>query len=280
MGIIRIAQAQINSVVGDFEGNSSKIKERIAKARSMGSDLVTFPELALCGYPPEDLLLKTGFLEDNNAFLQALRPACEDITAVIGFAHYTDGEVFNAAALISDTELVDVYHKIELPNYGVFDEKRYFSSDCDCVLFEIDGIRISLTVCEDIWIKGSLTRTCAVENGARVVINISASPFFAGKMEVRKQIITDFVSTTRTIMFFNNLVGGQDELVFDGGSLVMDSSGRALSAAKRFEEDLLLTELEIPAGINPAPWNTEGPIRVLKKKPSQTASAGDKPNRA
>jgi NAD+ synthase (glutamine-hydrolysing) len=267
MGVIRIAQAQINSVVGDFEGNSLKIKDMIDQARSLGADLVTFPELALCGYPPEDLLLKRGFLEDNNFFLQALKPACENITAIIGFADSDGGEVFNAAALISDSKLVAVYHKIELPNYGVFDEKRYFNSDCECVLFEIDGIRISLTICEDIWIKGSLTRTCAVENGAQVVVNISASPFHAGKMAVRKDIIADFASTTKSIMFFNNLVGGQDELVFDGGSLAMDPSGSVLSAAKRFEEDLLLTELELPEGRSTAAWNTEGPIPKLRKNP-------------
>jgi NAD+ synthase (glutamine-hydrolysing) len=267
MGVIRIAQAQINPIVGDFEGNSLKIKDGIVQARSMGADLVTFPELALCGYPPEDLLLKSGFLEDNNSYLEALKPACENITAVIGFADVEQSVVFNAAALISDTELIAVYHKIELPNYGVFDEKRYFSSDCECVLFEIDGIRVSLTICEDIWIKGSLTRTCAVENGAEVVVNISASPFHAGKMAVRKDIIADFASTTKTIMFFNNLVGGQDELVFDGGSLVMDPSGRVLSAAKRFEEDLLLTEIEIPAGRGASEWNTDGPIPTLRKNP-------------
>ncbi len=245
MGTVRIAQAQINTTVGDFDGNTKLIIRRIQKAREVGADIVTFPELALCGYPPEDLLLRSGFLQDNLKYLERIRSHSEDITAIVGFADRWDGNTYNAAAVMTNTETIAVYHKIELPNYGVFDEKRYFSPDTRCFSFSMRGVRFALTICEDIWIPGSITARCALVNDADVVINISASPFHAGKMEVRKQIVSTFALATQCVVCFNNLVGGQDELVFDGGSLVVDAFGSITASAKRFEEDLLLADIEV-----------------------------------
>ncbi len=240
---IRIAQAQINSTVGDIRGNVNKILTYIKKARSLLSDIVTFPELAICGYPPEDLLLRKKFLKDNLRALELVTRSCEDITVLIGFANFSDGGLFNSAALIHDKKIVKVYNKLELPNYGVFDEKRYFTAGAECLVYDIEGIRTCVTICEDIWIAGSRSETCALDSNANLTLNISASPFFAGKYELRKQVVRRFAKATGSIVCFNNLTGGQDELVFDGGSLVIDPDGSLISGAKRFSEDLLVTDL-------------------------------------
>jgi len=247
MGTVRIAQAQVNVTVGDFEGNLARIGEWIDRARDCGSDIVTFPELTLCGYPPEDLLLKPVFLQANKAALQTLAGRSKGITVVVGFADSADGKVYNASALLHDGRIVDVYHKIELPNYGVFDEKRYFQPGSDCLIFDMEGVRFSLTVCEDVWIANSITEKCAFENAVDVVLNINASPFHAGKLALRREILTRFAWAANAIVFYNNMVGGQDELVFDGGSLVVNQQGDILARAARFEEDLLVMDVE-PSG--------------------------------
>jgi NAD+ synthase (glutamine-hydrolysing) len=244
MRMLRIAQAQINPVVGGLEGNGNLILRWIGRAKTMGADIVTFPELALCGYPPEDLLLKPRFVRDNRLAVERLAPECKGITVLVGFADSKDDKVFNAAALIHDGDLIDVYHKVELPNYGVFDEKRYFEPGSCGLVFDMLGWRFSATVCEDIWIPGSLTEQFALKNRADVALNLSASPFHAGKLRVREQVAVRFARATGSMVFFNNLVGGQDELVFDGGSLVMDADGAILARADRFEEDLLVFDLE------------------------------------
>ncbi len=244
MRMLRIAQAQINPVVGGLEGNGNLILRWIGRAKTAGADIVTFPELALCGYPPEDLLLKPRFVRDGRLALERLVPECKGITALVGFADAKGDKVFNAAALIHDGELIDVYHKVELPNYGVFDEKRYFEPGSCSLVFDMLGWRFSVTVCEDIWIPGSLTEQFALENRADVVLNLSASPFHAGKLRVREGVAVRFARATGSMVFLNNLVGGQDELVFDGGSLVMNADGTILARAYRFEEDLLVFDLE------------------------------------
>jgi NAD+ synthase (glutamine-hydrolysing) len=274
MGVLRIAQAQINPVVGDFGENCQKITAWVKKARSVQADVVTFPELALSGYPPEDLLLKHSFIEDNHRFLDRVISCCEGITALVGFAHGTDGEVFNAAALISDKQLHGIYHKIELPNYGVFDEKRYFEPGTGCLIFEIGGARISVTICEDIWIRDSVTCSCASNNSAEIVLNISASPYFVSKQGLRKEIISTFATATKCTVFYNNLVGGQDELVFDGGSMVMDARGQLIATAKRFEEDLLVTDITTAGVSEPRPlWNAVAPLVEIRPLwPKRTCS--------
>jgi len=245
MPVIRIAQAQINTTVGAFTANSAKIMDAIQQARDGGVDIVTFPELSTCGYPPEDLLLKRGFLQDNLDALERIRDATQDITAVVGHADYVDGKVYNAASVFQDRKRAATYHKIELPNYGVFDEKRYFTIGSQSVVFEMKGVRFFLTICEDIWIKGGFQEDSVKIADADIILNISASPFHAGKLDTRVQIASRFACTGDAFLLFNNLVGGQDELVFDGGSFVMDPQGKVLLQAPRFIEAFLVADIEI-----------------------------------
>ncbi|MEW6112469.1 MAG: NAD+ synthase [Thermodesulfobacteriota bacterium] len=259
MGTLRVALAQVNVTVGDIQGNLEKITYWIDKARQAKADVVLVPELALCGYPPEDLLLNPSFLDDIRAGLKELCPRTKGIAAMVGFADRRDNKVYNAAALIHDGTLVDVYHKIELPNYGVFDEKRYFEPGSRCVVCDLNDVRFSLTICEDIWIPGSVCERCVLENRAQVVLNISGSPFYAEKLAKREQIVRRFAAATCTTVVYNNLVGGQDELIFDGGSLIMDCDGTVIARAERFREGLLVTDLAVkepPVAIQG--WNTDG----------------------
>ena len=272
MNLIRIAQAQINTTVGDFRGNLDKIVRWIGRAESAGADVVTFPELALCGYPPEDLLIRRRFRDNNWEALQQLKAHCRGIAVLVGFAHAQDGKVYNAAALLGNSDLLGIYHKIELPNYGVFDEKRYFFPGLGCFVFEMRGSRIAVTICEDIWIPGSVTEMCAMKNEADIVLNISGSPFFAGKLDVRRDIVTRFAATTETTVFYNNLVGGQDELVFDGGSMVVDSEGELIAIARRFEEDLLVTDIKLDGTAKEREvWNLAEPLVTLPQGDSSPA---------
>ncbi len=245
MSTIRIALAQINSTVGDLEGNVAKIIAAIERARDAEADIVTFPELAVCGYPPEDLLLKPGFLRDSRDAIDEIARQNEGIVSLVGFAYAINGNVYNAAALINNTHIVNIYHKVELPNYGVFDEKRYFTPGSGCLPFEINGATITVNICEDIWIEGSEVEYCTINNNAAVVLNISSSPFHAGKLALRRNIIASFAKRTRAFVCYNNMVGGQDELVFDGGSVVVSPQGDVVASARRFEEDLLVTDIEI-----------------------------------
>ena len=263
---IRIAQAQINPTLGDFSGNLEKIVRFIDAAREQGADVVTFPELALCGYPPEDLLFKASFRKSNREALDKLVPATKGITVVVGFAEDAQQAewAYNSAALIHDNGLVGVYRKVELPNYGVFDEKRYFLPGSEFLAFEIDGARFSVSICEDIWIPGSLVEQFAAENSVHFVLNISASPFYAEKFNTRRHIIRRFAEATESILLYNNLVGGQDELIFDGGSLAMDPEGKVLAQATRFEEDLLFIDLDfVPCSSSVRPTRVEGQFHRL-----------------
>ena len=265
MAMLRIAQAQVNTTVGNFRENLDKIRAWIEHARAVEADIVMFPELSLCGYPPEDLLMKPRFLKNNFSALESLLQHCYGISVLVGFAHEINGKVYNAAALISDGALIDVYHKIELPNYGVFDEKRYFVPGSSCFVFEMASARFSVTICEDIWIPGSETESCATKNNADFALNISASPYHVGKLALRRGIVSRFAAATGTTVFYNNLVGGQDELVFDGGSMVVDRNGTLLASARMFEEDLLVTDVEVPAAPRKdQPWNLTGPLRTLR----------------
>ena len=245
MGIIRIAQAQINSVVGDFAHNKEKILKYINIAKDRGADMVVFPELSVCGYPPEDLLLKPGFLEANMQTVDELKRDVSGITAIVGYADRDNGDAYNAAAIIQDGEILGVYHKMELPNYGVFDEKRYFKEGTRCIALKLKDAFIVPTICEDIWIKGDMPERFSREIGADMILNISASPFYAGKFQLRIDIGRGFASRVGAPLFFTNLVGAQDELVFDGGSFVIDPAGDLISCARRFCEQLLFTDIEV-----------------------------------
>jgi NAD+ synthase (glutamine-hydrolysing) len=242
---LRIALAQINPTIGDFEGNITKIVNAIKSARKYESDIVTFPELAICGYPPEDLLFNRQFLQDNRDSLKKIVQQSEGITALIGFVDSQDDKLYNAAAVINNNHIVCTYYKVELPNYGVFDEKRYFSPGSECLNLELKKMNVLITICGDIWIEGGEVEKCAIKNNVSVVFNISASPFYAGKFSIRQEIVAGFAKRTKAFVCYNNLLGGQDELVFDGGNFIVSPQGKLLASAKRFEENLLLAEIEV-----------------------------------
>jgi NAD+ synthase (glutamine-hydrolysing) len=241
---LRLALGQINSTVGDLQGNTGKILKVIHQAQEMGAELVAFPELVLPGYPPEDLLLNSSFIRANLESLKRLTRATRGITAIVGFVDMID-DIYNAAALLHDGQLAGVYHKIYLPNYGVFDEDRYFHSGAEFLVFELNGTAIGVNICEDIWYPGDPTRTQCLEGKAQLIVNISSSPYHAGKMHFRQRMLATRAWDYSTIVAYVNLVGGQDELVFDGGSMVIDQSGELLSVAKSFEEDLLVVDLDL-----------------------------------
>ncbi len=242
---LRIGLAQINTTVGDFPGNTKKILEAITQGRTLGIDLLTFPELAICGYPPEDLLLKPKFIEENLKALKEVQKHSSGLTVVVGFVD-AQNDIYNAAAIINDRKLVGVYRKIYLPNYGVFDENRYFQAGKDCSVYTIAGIGVGINICEDIWYEAGPT-TVQAYSGAEVIINISASPYHFGRINFRERMLSTRAADNVSIIAYNNLVGGQDELIFDGGSMVFDEKGRLLARGKQFEEDLIVTDLDVEA---------------------------------
>ncbi len=243
MDPIRFAMAQINPTVGDLQGNRDKIVKFITDARSLGCDIVIFPELALTGYPPEDLLLKPQFTEDAMKVLHEIAHKAENITAIVGCLDKTKDGLYNSAALIRNKEFVYTYHKILLPNYGVFDEKRYFKAGNESFAFRFEGLKIGVNICEDIWEGAGPASFEAMNMGTAVIINISASPYYAGKLHVRESMLSQRAKETANIILYNNLVGGQDELVFDGGSMVLGWQGSILARGRQFEEDLVLFDL-------------------------------------
>lgn len=239
---IRVGIAQINSTVGDFRGNTQKILQSIDQAKSLGVDLLTFPELAITGYPPEDLLLKPQFIRQNKESLNQIIEHSSDIAVVVGFVD-SDGDTYNAAAVVCDRKLAGVYRKFYLPNYGVFDENRYFQAGKECPVFVIYGIGVGVTICEDMWYEAgpAIAQACA---GARVLINISASPYHAGKCASRERMLATRASDSVAIVVYNNLVGGQDELVFDGNSLIINEKGEVIARGEQFEEDFVVADLD------------------------------------
>ena len=243
--IIRLALAQINVTVGDFSTNKQKILEYIQQARELHADLVAFPELAITGYPPEDLLFRPQFIQDNLKCLQQIVPETLGITAIVGFVDFIANNIFNAAAIISDGKLVKVYHKIHLPNYGVFDEERYFEPGKRPLILELKDIKIGINICEDIWVENSVIETQALSTGAEVILNISSSPYHSGKVEERENLLTTRAMYNRAIVSYVNLVGGQDELVFDGNSLIVSEKGEILARGKQFEQDLMLFDINV-----------------------------------
>jgi NAD+ synthase (glutamine-hydrolysing) len=256
---MRIALAQINPTVGDLDGNASLISAWIGRARDEGADLVVFPELSLPGYPAEDLYLKHHFAAENVAKLEQLAAEATEIAAVVGFAEPAGGDersgraerrsdspsrrpVHNAIAVLRGGQIDAVYRKNRLPNYGVFDEVRYFEPGAEPVVCEIDGVPIGLTICEDLWEPGP-PATLEAKAGARLIVNPSGSPYLRGKGHEREQMFGDRARECGVPIAFCNLVGGQDELVFDGYSFVVDAGGEIIARAQQFEEDLLVFEL-------------------------------------
>jgi NAD+ synthase (glutamine-hydrolysing) len=238
----RLALGQINVTVGDLEGNARKIIDTMDRAREMGADLVAFPELSLPGYPPEVLLMNPAFVRDNLRALQKVARSSRGIAAVVGFADLQD-DIYNAAGVMEDGKLAGVYHKIYLPNYGVFDENRYFRGGRDFLVFELMGTVIGVNICEDIWYPGDPTRAQCLQGGAALIVNISSSPYHAGKRDARRKMLSTRAWDYSTFVAYCNLVGGQDELVFDGGSMVFDQRGEIVAEARAFEEELLVADL-------------------------------------
>ncbi len=247
-----IAIAQLDFLVGDVAGNARRVLESAREARDrLGADAVVFPELTLSGYPPEDLILRRDFLAAVETALERLAREIDGITIIVGFPEATDAGVYNSAAVIRDGTIQHTYRKQRLPNYGVFDEKRYFQpGDAACV-FELGGVPVGLTICEDIWQPGPVEQAAAA--GARLILNLNASPYQAGKVRDREAVVRERVGAAGIPLLYANLVGGQDELVFDGASFVMDRHGVIAARLPEFEECLSAVDFEIGEEVAPLP---------------------------
>src|SRR5580765_822623 len=244
---MRLALAQINTVVGDLDGNRDLIHSRLDEARAGGADLVLFPELAVTGYPPEDLLLRSGFVRAAARSLDQIAAQARDVVALVGFPYF-DTDLYNACAVCADGEVKAVYRKRFLPNYGVFDEDRYFAPGRDLVLLEVGETLVGLTICEDMWQPGPPATDLALA-GAELLVNISASPFHVGKEIEREEMLVTRARDNSCFVAFCNAVGGQDELIFDGHSCVLDDEGEIAARAAGFEETLLFVDVEPTAVI-------------------------------
>jgi NAD+ synthase (glutamine-hydrolysing) len=245
MDAVRIALAQINPAVGDLADNVQKILDYITRAKELEADIIAFPELAVSGYPPEDLLLKTSFVAENLACLNRIAEATTDIVAIVGFVDSGD-DLFNAAAVLHKNEIAGVYHKNYLPSYAVFDEDRYFMPGERPLVLMAGKTALGISICEDIWYPAGPTRAQALA-GAQLAINISASPYHAGKIKARERMLATRAADNVIYVAFCNLVGGQDELVFDGGSVVFDQRGDLVARGKQFAEDLVVADLDLTA---------------------------------
>ena len=247
---LRVAAAQINTSVGDIDGNARLIEKWIGLAQDQGADLVAFPELTITGYPPEDLVLYDNFITANKTALNRIASAVGDIVAIVGFVDSeetpTGTKLFNSAAVLHNRKVVTTYRKIHLPNYGVFDERRYFTPGSECPVLSVNGIKIGFNICEDIWEQiGPSEVQCA--NGAQIIINLNSSPYESGKQGDRVDIVTDLSRRNRVYTLYTNQIGGQDELVFDGGSMFAGPDGELLGTSPRFEESLLVVDIDADA---------------------------------
>jgi len=244
VGRLRVAACQLDLVVGDLEANVAAILAGLEQAEDAGADLAVFPELAITGYPPEDLLLKPGFVAHNRGALEKLAARTGRCAAVVGFVD-AGRDLYNAAAVCAHGSVQGVYRKRLLPNYSVFDEQRYFASGPDePTLFVIGGVQVGVTICEDIWSPtGPMTDQAA--GGAELVVNISASPFYAGRLVERERMLATRASDASCALVYVNLVGGQDELVFDGASLVVDADGGLVARAPQFAEAVMVVDVDV-----------------------------------
>lgn len=242
-GIV-VALAQVSTAVGDLAGNSKKILGYIEMAAGSGADIVLFPELCLTGYPPEDLLLKQEFIQAGVSAMRELASGVGDIIAVVGFVE-ADHDTFNAAAVINRGEIACTYRKQLLPNYGVFDEKRYFGAGTASVVLDVQGVRVGITICEDIWFPGGPVEEQVARGGAELILNLSASPFNRGKHAYRERLAASRSMDGPVVLAYVNTVGAQDELVFDGGSFVHHPRLGFIARAPRFREALVLCEVDL-----------------------------------
>ncbi|HUW18203.1 MAG TPA: NAD+ synthase [Sedimentisphaerales bacterium] len=244
---MRVGLGQFNAVVGDLAGNAGKIRDFYAQALKSDVDLLLFPELAICGYPPEDLLLKRHFLEASRSTLEKLAADCPKATMVVGFAESYRTNSYNSAAVLQNGDIKIIYRKGLLPNYGVFDERRYFQPGAEPAAIGINGVSAAITICEDIWDIRWLADFLGRHAPVRMVLNISASPFYMGRTEQRQEVLSRCAREFNCAVCYCNLVGGQDELVFDGRSMVTDARGKVVARARAFDEDLLIADIMTPA---------------------------------
>lgn len=242
---IRLAIAQINCTVGDLEGNARKVCDYLVKAQEGGADIVSFPELAITGYPPEDLLLKPSFILENIETLKKIAKKVKSTTAIMGFVDRKGSDIYNAGAVIHNGRIVGVSYKMFLPNYGVFDEKRYFKAARSQSVFRLGDIAFGVNICEDIWQKeGSVSAQARL--GANILLSINSSPYYTGKIGEREEVVRYQAKNNKMAISYANMVGGQDELVFDGRSMIVDGKGKIVAKAAAFKEELLLADIEVP----------------------------------
>ncbi|MBN2073037.1 MAG: NAD+ synthase [Actinobacteria bacterium] len=246
--MLRLFLAQVNATVGDIRGNYKLISGYVKEARESGSDLVIFPELVLTGYPPEDLLLKTAFIDENLKYIEKLKSVAPDIIVIAGFADSREGSIFNSAAVIYNNRIWPVYHKQRLPNYSVFDEERYFRKGETDYIFKIANNLVGLNICEDIFYANGPATVQSIEGCADLIINISASPYHTGKIDEREKMLATRAYDNRVNIAYVNLVGGQDELIFDGNSLILDEKGSIVARCRPFREDFIIRDID-PGGV-------------------------------
>jgi NAD+ synthase (glutamine-hydrolysing) len=249
MRTLRLALSQINPTVGDLDGNFDRIAAAIGRARDLKADLLALPEMVITGYPPEDLLLKPSFIERAIERTRALTPLSRGLTVVVGTIE-REIDLFNAAAVLHDGEWMGTYRKRYLPNYGVFDENRYFMPASKNPVFARGRSVIGINICEDIWYPGGPVEEQVIRGGAEVVINISASPYHAGKAQTRKRMLCTRAADNLVVVCYCNLVGGQDEILYDGGSLIIDEQGRVLAEGQMFAEDLVVADVDLDEVFN------------------------------
>ncbi len=300
MSKLRLALCQMNATVGDLAGNAERIRAGIDTGRDAGAQVVLFPELALSGYPPEDLLLRAHFLEDIEAKLHALAGAAEGIVAIVGFPERGDSAVYNSAAVLARSSVHAIYRKVHLPNYGVFDEQRYFKAGGDAgMTLELDpllekpgsrtseqtssnepeegvvnegfGVVLGVTVCEDLWIDGPPASVEAAA-GARLILNASASPYHAGKGLERERLFGKRARETGAYVAFCGMVGGQDELVFDGHSFALDPSGETIARGRQFVEELIVCDIDLENGDAPRARAGHPLLRTTQPDPNMPES--------
>ncbi len=257
---MRAALGQFNAVVGDLAGNAEKMREIYAQAARSDVDLLVFPELAICGYPPEDLLHKKHFLTDCSLTLDKLAADCPQISIIVGFAGSCQEASYNSAAVLQDGRISKIYRKAQLPNYGVFDERRYFLPGNEPVVINVGGLNVAVTICADIWETEWLVNFLRDAGQIQMILNISASPFHIGKIKERQEVVSRCAKEFNCAVGYCNLVGGQDELIFDGRSMFADSNGKMIAKARAFDEDLLIADI-IPT--------TDGTVQV---EPMQAAA--------
>ena len=258
---MRVALGQFNAVVGDLAGNAEKMRNIYTEALQSNVDLLAFPELAVCGYPPEDLLHKKHFLKDCSLTVEKLAADCPDKTLIVGFAESHKGDTYNSAAVLQAGRISKIYRKGLLPNIGVFDERRYFQPGTGPVVINVAGLNVAITICADIWDVEWLANFLKSAGQIQMVLNISASPFHMGKTEQRQATLGKCAKRFNCAVCYCNLVGGQDELVFDGRSMFADSTGKVVAKARAFDEDLLIADVISTGG---------GVVRV---KPTQPPSS-------